>query len=157
VIRARTAVAGLAGVLLAPAAGCGDESTFALGRELEVCEENLPTACGISARCVLDTDHYLEGTFPNARRFIARAAGGTTMHFQVLLTDQYAPGTELQLTVHEPNCAESHVYDSAGQDLFRVAGSDGVILIPMLVSRPGDHLVEVVSDAYCSYALKWDP
>jgi hypothetical protein len=139
------------------ASGCGDQSTFALGRQLDACEENLPTACGVSARCVLDGDHYLSGMFPSARRFLVRTAGETTLHFLLLLTDEHAPGTDLELTVHEPTCGDRSVWDSAGRDLFRLTDQDGVLALPMSASLPGDHLVELASDAYCSYALRLDP
>lgn len=135
-------------------AGCGEDSTFALGLDLEVCEANLPTACSVSARCVLDGRHYLSGRFPSARRFIVRTEGEADLGFAILLTDERAPGTTLEVTVHEPNCADRVTWDSAGRDLFRLVGSDGVLLVPAAVRRAGDHLVEIVSDAYCGYALR---
>ena len=134
--------------------GCGDQSTFAVGRDLQICDSNLPTACGLAARCVLDDTHYLQGRFPSARRFIVRTAGEATIRFQLLLTDEHTPGTELQFIVHEPGCGDRQTWDSAGQDPFRLTGGDGVLSVPVHVTQPGDHLVEFVSDAYCAYALK---
>lgn len=136
--------------------GCGDTSTFALGRQLDVCEENLPTACGVSARCALGSDAYLAGSFPGSRRFVVTTEGTATIQFQVLLTDEQAPGTDLELVVHEPSCGERTSFSSGGRDLFGLTGSDGVLEIPMKVVHGGDHLVELSADAFCSYALKWD-
>ncbi|MBI4509326.1 MAG: hypothetical protein HY698_06795 [Deltaproteobacteria bacterium] len=142
----------LAGILWL--AGCGQELEFTIGREFEACEANLPTACGATARCVLDGEHYLGGQFPGTRRFLVRTEGETTIKFQLLLGDQRAPGTELRLVVHEPGCGDRYEFDSAGQDIFRLAGNDSVLGIPIHVTRAGDHLVELVSDAYASYLLK---
>lgn len=143
-------------MLLAGLSGCGDSAAFTLGRDFNVCDENLPTACALAARCVLDPDHYIAGTFPSARRFVARTKGDATLRISLLLTVERAPGTELQLIVHEPSCADRVTWDSAGQDLFRLTGSDGVLEVPIHVVHPGDHLVELVSDAYCDYSLKLD-
>lgn len=136
--------------------GCRDDSSFTLGRDLDVCEGNYPTACGPTARCVLDESHYLTGAFPSARRFILHTMGETSLQIQIYLTDERAPGTELRLTVSEPSCSDQYVYDSSGQDLFRLASSDGTLPMDFHVSRAGDHLVEMVSDAYCSYTLIWN-
>ena len=138
-------------------AGCGDASTFTFGHDLETCESNVPTACTLSAGCVLDSNRYLEGRFPSARRFVARTAGDSTLRIGFLFTDERAPGTELVVTVHEPGCGDRTTWDNGGRDLFRMADTSGVLVIPLRVNQPGDHLVEFVSDAYCGYALKLDP
>lgn len=137
-------------------AGCDDTLFFTAGRDAQVCEDTIPTACGRVARCVLDTDHYLEGTFPGSRRFIVRTGGEADLHFEMFFDDCRTPGTLLRLEVAEPNCSDTHSYDSAGKDIFRDTGSDGVLYLPIHVTRPGDHLVDLTSDAYCSYLLKFD-
>ena len=153
-LNAAAAAALLYGLALAPS--CGNDSTFTIGRDLEICEDNVPTACGLPGRCVLDTSHYLAGRFPGSRRFIIRTDGEATMRLQLLLSDQRAPGTELQIIVHEPGCGDRSVWDSGGQDLFRLASAAGVVTVPLGVRQPGDHLVEFVSDAYCGYDLEWN-
>ena len=147
------------GVLLLPIAlwGCTDQSQFALGRQLDSCIGNVPTACTLSAGCVLDSDHYLEGVFPSARRIVVRTDGGATIQVAFFFTDQRAPGTELQVTAHEPGCGDRTTWDSGGRDLFRMADENGVLIVPLHVNNPGDHLVEFVSDAYARYALKLNP
>jgi len=137
--------------------GCTDSSQFALGRELDSCIGNVPTACTLSAGCVLDGDHYVEGVFPSARRIVVRTAGEADIQLALFLSEQKAPGTELTITAHEPGCGDRTTWDNAGRDLFRMADANGVLLVPMHVNNPGDHLVEFVSDAYCRYALKLNP
>ena len=134
--------------------GCSDESFFTIGKDRLVCESSIPTACGATARCVLDTDHYLDGQFPSARRFIVRTTGETDLKFELYFGDRHAPGTLLRLEVFEPSCDENSTYDSAGTDIFQKAGNDGILAVPMHTVRPGDHLVELTSDAYCSYFLR---
>jgi hypothetical protein len=143
----------LALVVLAVAA-CNDRSFFTVGRDRTACEDNIPTACGTMARCVLDSQHYLDGDFPNGRRFLVRTKGEADLKFEIYLDDRHAPGTSLRLEVSEPSCSEKASYDSSGSDIFTKAGSDGILAIPLHVTRPGDHLVELSSDAYCSYALR---
>jgi hypothetical protein len=135
---------------------CNNESFFTLGRDRTVCEDSIPTACGATARCVLDTDHYLDGDFPSGRRFIVRTIGEADLKFEIYLDERHAPGTSLRLVVSEPSCNEKDdPYDSAGTDIFQSAGGDGILTIPVHTTRPGDHLVELSSDAYCSYVLRF--
>jgi hypothetical protein len=135
--------------------GCGNESFFTLGRDRMVCEDSIPTACGATARCVLDTEHYLDGVFPSARRFIVRTTGESDLKFEIYLDQRHAPGTSLRLEISEPACNEKQLWDSAGTDIFQDAGADGILAIPMHTTRPGDHLVELSGDAYCSYVLRF--
>lgn len=137
--------------------GCSEESTFTIGRDPLVCEASIPTACETTARCTLDTSHYIQGRFPGSERFIVRTDGAAKLNFEVLLLNQKTPGSEFILTVHEPNCSDRYTYDSGGRDLYRLADVNGVLQIPMSVARAGDHFVELVSDAFCDYALKYDP
>jgi hypothetical protein len=142
------------GFLLLALGACGNESFFTLGRDRVVCEDNIPTACGATARCVLDTGQYLDGQFPGARRFIVRTPAEADLKFEIYLDDRHAPGTSLQLVVSEPSCSEKTTYDSAGVDIFRSAGADGILSMNAHATRAGDHLVELSSDAYCSYVLR---
>jgi hypothetical protein len=142
-------------LLLLALVACNNESFFTLGRDRTVCEDSIPTACGSTARCVLDTSHYLDGNFPSGRRFIVRTTGEAELKFEIYLDDRHAPGTSLRLQVAEPSCNEKETYDSAGKDIFQNAGADGILSMSMHAVRAGDHLVELSSDAYCSYALRF--
>ena len=144
----------LTGFLLLAIGACSNESFFTIGRDSMVCEDSIATACGSTARCVFDTSHYLEGDFPSGRRFIVRTAGEADLMFEFYLDDRHSPGTSLRLQVSEPSCNEKVTYDSAGKDIFQNAGADGILAIPIHTVRPGDHLVELSSDAYCSYVLR---
>jgi hypothetical protein len=136
-------------------AGCSDDAAFTLGLDHQVCEDNIPTACGAVARCVLDRQHYIDGSFPSSQQLIVRTDGEADLVFQIYLTDERAPGDDLGLSVEEPTCGESHSFDSAGRDPFRLAGSDGIVRIPLRVDQRGDHLVQLFCNAYASYTLKW--
>jgi hypothetical protein len=141
--------------LLLGLGACDNESFFTLGRDRTVCEDNIPTACGQTARCVLDTHHYIDGEFPSGRRFIVRTMGEADLKFELYFDDKHTPGTSLRLEVSEPSCNEKSTYDSAGTDIFRVAGMDGILTVNAHSTRPGDHLVTLSSDAYCSYVLRF--
>lgn len=141
-------------VALAPA--CHENAVFTAGLEAQVCEDSIPSACGAMARCVLDTEHYLEGRFPGSQRFAIHTAGEADLRFDILLGDRRSPGTSLRLQVSEPTCVEKSLYDSAGKDIFQDTGPDGILSIPVHVRDPGDHLVEINSDAYCSYQLRFE-
>jgi hypothetical protein len=134
---------------------CDNGSFFTLGRDRLACEDSIPTACGSTARCVLDTSHYLDGNFPSGRRFIVRTTSEADLKFEIYLDDRHAPGTSLRLQVAEPSCNEKETYDSAGKDIFQNAGADGILSMSMHTVRAGDHLVELSSDAYCSYVLRF--
>jgi hypothetical protein len=136
-------------------AACNDQSFFTIGRERVVCADSIPTACGSTARCVLDTGHFIDGDFPSGRRFIVRTTGEADLKFEIYLDERHAPGTTLRLEVSEPSCNEKVTYDSAGKDIFQASGADGILAIPVHTVRPGDHLVELSSDAYCSYVLRF--
>ena len=141
--------------LLLALGACDNQSFFTLGRDRMACEDSIPTACGSTARCVLDTGHYLDGNFPSGRRFIVRTTGEADLKFEIYLDARHAPGTSLRLQVSEPSCNEKVTYDSAGTDIFQDAGADGILEIPLHTVRPGDHLAELSSDAYCSYDLRF--
>jgi hypothetical protein len=134
--------------------GCSDVSSFSYGLSLDPCDGNVPTACTLSASCVLDGSHYIAGSFPSARRFVVRSAGDQTVNVAILLTDERAPGTQLVFTIHEPACGDRTTWDTGGRRLFDLTDSSGILVVPLHVSQAGDHLVEFFSDAYCGYAMK---
>ena len=143
----------LAALALCALAGCGAENILAIGRNKDACEANLPPACATAPRCVLDGNEYLEGKFPGAKRFIVRTEGAAQLKFHLLLQNPKGSGTELLLRVQESNCSDLYVWDNAGRDVVRLANSDGVVTIPLQVTRGGDHPVELTSDAYLDWSL----
>ncbi len=141
-------------LFLVAAAGCQDNQVFAVGKTLDVCDGNYPS-CNGTARCVLDEDHYITGDFPSARRFLFRTTGEEAVLIQIFLDNEVAAGTELRLSTFEPGCGDEYVFDTNGTDLFRAAGTDGILQIHQQIVRGGDHLVEFVSDSFCRYTLIW--
>jgi hypothetical protein len=137
-------------------AACQDETVFTAGRDPLVCADSIPTACGPMARCVLDPYHYITGRFPGATQFIVHTVGEADLRFDLELDDRLSPGTTLRLQVSEPGCVQNSIYDSAGKDIFQNTDQDGILSIPLHVYRPGDHLVQLSADAYCSYKVRYD-
>lgn len=133
---------------------CRPEENFALGLRLDACESTLPSVCGVTPRCVVEPEEYLNGKFPGERRFVVRTEGEATVELQILLTALKASGSELLVNVYESNCSEIHRYDSGGRDVLRLSDANGVIKIPLHVVRAGDHPVEIVSDVYADFAIK---
>lgn len=125
---------------------------FTSGKTLNPCDENIPAACGSMGHCVLDSDQYLQGSFPGSQTFIVRTANPQTVTFSFTFENRETPGTGLQLTSTEPDCSEQSSYTSQG-DLFEQAGSSGVISFPIQMIEAGDHLVTFHSDAYCNYEM----
>jgi hypothetical protein len=125
---------------------------FTSGKSPNPCSEDIPAACGGMAHCVLDSDQYLQGSFPGSQSFIVRTQNPQTVTFSFTFDNRETPGTGLQLTSTEPDCSEQSSYTSMG-DLFELAGSSGVISFPIQMIEAGDHLVHFQSDAYCNYEM----
>lgn len=142
-----------AAVALLVLAGCSEGNILALGRNKDACEANLPPACGVAPRCVLDVNEYIGGKFPGAKRFVVRTEAAAQLKFHLLLENPKGTGTELLLRVQESNCSDIYLWDNAGRDIVRLANTDGVITIPLQVVRGGDHPVEITSDAYLDWTL----
>jgi len=140
-------------LLLVSLSACSSENILAIGRKLDVCEGNLPPACGLAPRCVLAPDEYVTGKFPGAKRFVVRTEGAAKVTFQLLLENAKGSGTELLLRMQESNCSDLYSYDNMGRDIIQLANNDGIIKIQLQVLRPGDHPVEITSDAYTDWSL----
>ncbi len=135
------------------AVSCSLSDTFTADHTLVTCTENIPAACGANAHCTLESDQYLEGTFPGSNTFIVTTNGPATINFQLLLTAEKSSGTDLSLLVYEPNCSDQYSFDTNGRDIFGLLDSQGVLTIPITVQLPGDHWVGFDSDAFCNYDL----
>ena len=133
--------------------GGSNENLLALGRAKDACEPNPPPACAVAPRCVLDANEYISGKFPGAKRFVVRTEGAAQLKFLLLLENAKGSGTGLLLRVQEATCSDLYVYDNAGRDVVRLANADGIITIPLQVTRAGDHPVELTSDAYLDWSL----
>jgi hypothetical protein len=155
-------VAALAG--LSVVAGCIDatsEAMFTGGRDVSLCDAVYPVCKGKFAGCTLDTAHYIQGTFPGTRKFLVETTPGDwVIKVQIFLENRLSPGTETEINWYEPGCAEEYRYqlskDKLAGDLFEQAGKSQVFVKERAVAEPGDHLVEIYSDATCRYDVRVD-
>lgn len=118
--------------------------------------------CGTTAGCSLDAEHYVEGVFPGALRVVVDSqVEQTPIRISFYLSDMRTPGTELLIQAHEPDCTTSgtdsrlHLEDI---DLFELAGPDrSLSWSDLVLHRPGEHLLEIFSDATARYLLVVEP
>jgi hypothetical protein len=130
---------------------CGVSCGVTSGDGLNPCEDNIPAADGQIARCVLESNQYLQGTFPGSQLFIIRVTEPTQITFSFELSNRISSGTMLTLTSTEPDGSGESSYVSQG-DLFQ---QGGVVSFPITMTEAGDHLIQFSSDAYCSYVLAY--
>jgi hypothetical protein len=145
--------------LLVTCLNATSEATFISGRPEVICDSVYPVCKGKFAGCTLDEDHYLTGTFPGTRKFLVETPPGDwRIRVLVFLGDRLSPGTETEIIWYEPGCADSYPYqiskDKLSGDLFQQAGDTQVFSKERPIVEPGDHLIEVYSDATCRYDLR---
>lgn len=131
-------------------AGLGN---FTDGRTLIRCEDTFPV-CQTTAGCVLGERQYLEGRFPGQRQFIVQAPADSLIGVELFFVEQTASGLETEIRWNEPGCFDFQIWNSEGQDIFRLAGQDNVLSQTRQVFESGDHLIEVFSDAVIDYRLR---
>ncbi len=134
---------------------CTAEDVFIGDRVYDPCDGNWPV-CSYRAGCNLNEREYLAGTFPGSRRFIVETEAEATIRVTIFYKEEISPGSDTEIHWYEPGCFERYSYTSEGADLFREAGNTGLLEKERTVYRPGDHLVEVFSDAVASYLLRID-
>jgi hypothetical protein len=127
----------------------------AAGDSLNQCTETIPAPCGDIAHCVLDTNEYLQGTFPGTQIFVIRISAPAMVTFSFQFTNRISAGTTLALTSTEPDCSQTSTYMNPG-DIFKLAGAGGILSFPITMTEVGDHLIQFNSDSYCSYQLSYD-
>lgn len=137
--------------------GCQSaEDAFTDGRIEQLCDRSVPV-CNSQASCVLSTDQYLEGAFPGGLKIIVRTeTDEATLIVRTLLTDPRFPGTEYQVAAYDTGCSVPEEVLIQDQDLFDLAGDDGVIEHHLQVTGRGDHLVELFSDMSASFLFRVD-
>lgn len=136
---------------------------FIDGRSAMLCEQSY-YVCGVTAGCRLDTDHYLSGRFPGARRLLVQTEeDDASILLRLFLDEMVSPGSELVGQLYEPDCSLDTVEGRAlivDADLFEEAGEDRVIDLELEAASAGEHLLELYSDATVDYLLTidfWDP
>ena len=146
--------------MMLTAASCEAGGSFIDGRLPNLCAEAYQV-CNVTAGCALDPIHYVSGTFPGARRVVVRHPEPTRYRVMFFLTETISPGTGFSLRLHEPDCGFDP--DEAGVeltdiDLIEEAGLDRTLIFDDLVVRePGEHLLEVFSDATVEYVMAAEP
>jgi len=117
--------------------------------------------CDVTVGCALDSQHYVRGRFPGARRVVVSHPEPTAFRVLLYLEETVSSGTELSIRLHEPDCTFDP--DRAGVvlegvDIIERAGLDRTLVFEGLaVDQPGEHLLEVFSDATVSYLLIAEP
>lgn len=140
------------------------EAAFLGGRDEIQCDSVYPQCQGKVARCIVDGEkHYLSGSFPGSRSLLVETAPGdwkikVLLYLDPNIQPRY-PGTETTVTWYEPGCADEYEYklskdEKRSGDLFEIAGKDNTFEIEQAVVEPGDHLIEVYSDATTRYLLR---
>lgn len=143
--------------LLCGLVGCGfgAEGNFTLGLDLERCDGTFPV-CQTTAGCAMSTSRYLEGSFPGTREFIVSTPEDSIITVEIYFKTQRATGFDTEILWHEPGCFDTYQYLSEGVDIFEEAGPSRILSKSQQVFLPGDHLIEVRSDALADYALRID-
>jgi len=141
---------------LGPLFACGvQEGDFIAGAESDPCMANVPV-CQTTAGCNLDESHYIEGDFPGYRNFVVSTPADTTIVVRIFFKTRKHPGEDTEIIWYEPGCHVSYNYESKGQDIFQMAGTDRIFTQEKKVRQAGDHLVEIFSDATCHFFARVD-
>ncbi len=148
-------------LLLLPLVACDSETAFLGSRLPSLCVDAYEV-CGVTAGCALDGDHYVESSFPGALRVVLHTeTQRTDLQIRIRFSDLAVSGTELLVQLRGPDCTTDpetgrrHLVDV---DAFSLAGDDRVLVIEDLVATsPGEHVLEVFSDARATYQLVAEP
>lgn len=146
-------VAAIAAAALA-LAGCIDaEAVFTSGRLREPCNGSWPV-CTTTAGCVVGNAYFLDGRFPGTRRMIIKTESRATVAIVVTLRSEGATGEETRFLWNETGCGTAFTVTVDGRDFFKEFDALGEFRRSKDLARPGDHLIEVSSDATADYLLK---
>ncbi len=148
-------------LIVMPLAACLSAEEVFIGSGLPVLCDDAYYICNVTAGCVLDADHYLEGVFPGTRRVVyVSETPEEDVRVRLYLKEMESPGTEMLVQLFEPNCTMGTA-NSRGVltdvDLFEEAGDDRTIIFELSVLDDGEHLVEIFSDASATYLLVIEP
>jgi hypothetical protein len=113
--------------------------------------------CGVTAGCVLDNDHFVEGVFSGTRRVVVRTEErDVRLVVKIYLSKMHVSGTEILAQVHETDCTIDPfkgVDHRTEYDVFDKAGDDRILEFDLEVAEKGEHLLEIYSDATAEYLL----
>jgi len=133
----------------------GADALFIGDRIPDQCGSNWPV-CDTFAGCRLDDGTYVQGSIPGTRKFIVHTDGPANIQVEMLVENAQAQGVKTNLTFFEPACTGQYLVPTDGQSFF--AESQNEAGTPFVrnhdVSKAGDHLVLLDSDATATYLLK---
>jgi hypothetical protein len=159
-VRARLLRAAAALLLCAAAAslaGCvpDSEELFIDNRTYIPCTGQVPV-CVTQAGCVLDASGYTRGNFAQGStlRMVVRTTVPSVIEVLLYFRTEGSPGTDTEIAWNEVGCRTRTSLQSGGVDVFAEAGEGRIWSRKQQVFTPGDHLVEVFSDAQAEYLLK---
>jgi hypothetical protein len=144
---------GLGALFALGGCGFGSEGNFTLGLSRERCDMTFPI-CQTTAGCTMGATRYIEGKFPGTREFIVNTPEDSIITVEIFFKTELATGVETRILWNEPGCFDTYEYESEGRDIFEEAGNDQIFSQSRQVYLPGDHLIEVTSDALAEYALR---
>ena len=149
------AIISLLGVLASMGCQTGEEA-FVDDKGLNPCVEAYHI-CNVTAGCVLDKHHYIEGAFPGTRTVVVRTEErDVRLQVKLYISSMQVPGTEILVQVHEPDCTVDRYKGMDYRtdiDLFEAAGEDRIMSFELEVAEKGEHLLEIYSDASADYVL----
>ena len=148
------AAALVAGLILS---SCQTAKDAFIGDRLQnLCDEAY-WICSRPSQCVLAEDEFTAGGFPGVRRVtIPIEEENETIEIRFYFETMESPGTELEIALYDPDCLVNknhgviHVEDT---DIFEEAGDDRTLTYRLQSFRPGEHLLEIYSDASAAYLL----
>jgi hypothetical protein len=127
------------------------EDIFTSGRIENLCSNAIPT-CGGMAGCVLTSDQYLQGEFPGGQVVIVRTeADRARVVARFLLSQEMYPGMLMSVSACSTGCAECDEGINKDQNLFDLAGDDGILEYHLDIQGRGDHKLEFFSDMASKY------
>jgi hypothetical protein len=154
-LRAASALLLCAAASLLPACVPDSEDLFIDNRTYVPCVGQVPV-CVTQAGCVLDAAGYTRGNFAQGStlRAVVRTTVPSVIEVQLYFRTEGSPGTDTEIAFNEVGCRTRIALQSGGVDVFAEAGEGRVWSRKQQVFTPGDHLVEVFSDAQAEYLLK---
>jgi hypothetical protein len=127
------------------------EDIFTSGRIENICSNAIPT-CADVAGCVLNSDQYLRGEFPGGQVVIVRTeVDQARVVARFLLSQEMYPGMLMSVSACSTGCGQCDEEINKDQNLFKLAGDDGILEYHLDIQGRGDHKVEFFSDMASKY------
>jgi hypothetical protein len=131
------------------------EDLFTESRQPVTCKESVPV-CSTTAGCVLDDTNYTSGSFNqgSSARVVVRVTVPSSIEVDLFFKTEISPGIDTEVSWYETGCRDRFNLTSGGANIFAEAGDGRIWTRKQTVYLPGDHLIDVFSDAQADYLLK---